>query len=294
MKKLAYALVCCLILVSNVRAEAPANGYDVQSLLNLPYYEGAGADAKRHKLDLFLPKGGENFPLVMFVHGGGWRHGDKEFLGLYARLGKALAQRGIGVAVPNYRLSPAVQHPEHVKDVARAFAWLYRNAAKYHGNPERLFVSGHSAGGHLAALFATNDKFLKAEGLELGTIKGVIPMSGVYDIPEESFIFDQAFTKDLQCRKDASPLAHVHAGLPPFLIIYADNELPYCGKDVAEHFCKALQEKKCSARSLEVSPRNHMSLIVNASKDNDPVFEAFRGFVDECCKLGAKNPANKE
>src|SRR5207245_11449596 len=117
---------------------------------------------------------------------------------------------------------------------------------------------------------------------DLRTVKGVIPMSGVYDIPEQSWVFDQAFGKDVQGRKDASPLANVHPGLPPFLIIYADNELPYCGKDVAEQFCKALQQKKITARSLEVSPRNHMSLIVNASKDDDPVSTAFRQFVSEC------------
>lgn len=270
------------------RAAAPAKTYEIQAVIDAPYYQGPGEHPKKHKLDLYLPRDCENFPVVMFVHGGAWRHGDKDFLGIYIRLGKSLARQGIGVAIPNYRLSPSVHHPEHIKDVARAFAWLHRNVGKHHGDPDRLFVCGHSAGGHLAALLATNDKFLKAEGLDLAAIKGVIPLSGVYKIPEGSFLFDQAFTKDIQIRKDASPIEHVHGGLPPFLIIYADNEMPYCGKEYAEAFCKSLQEKKCTARSLEVALRNHMSLIVNAAKPDDPVAEAFRDFIGECCKLCPK------
>ncbi len=280
----------CLGLVPNaiVGAAEPAKTYEIDSVIDLPYYQGEGEHPKKHKLDLYLPRGGEDYPVVLFVHGGAWRHGDKNFLGLYIRLAKSLARQGIGVAVANYRLSPAVQHPEHIKDVARAFGWLYHNIGKYHGNPDRLFVCGHSAGGHLAALLATNDKFLKGEGLDIAAVKGVIPMSGVYKIPDTSFVFDHAFSKDFDKRKEASPIDHVRAGLPPFLIIYADNEMPYCGKEYAEQFCKCLHDNKCTARSLEVGSRNHMSLIVNACKDDDPAAQAFRAFIGECCKMGEK------
>jgi acetyl esterase/lipase len=282
-----FSLLFCCLLAGPVRAGA-IKTFNVEKVKDVLYCEDDTETASRHKLDLFLPQGCENFPVLIFVHGGGWRHGDKGFLGIYAKLGESLARDGIGVAVPNYRLSPKVQHPEHVKDVARAFAWVQRNIRKYHGDPDRLFVCGHSAGGHLCALLATDDRYLRAEGLSRSAIKGVIPMSGVYKIPDTSWLFNQAFGPALESRKDASPLEHVQAGLPPFLVIYADNELPYCGKDDAEAFVQALRAKQCKVRSVEVSERTHMSLIVNASKDRDPVGEACRSFIDECCKLCAK------
>ena len=94
---------------------------------------------------------------------------------------------GIGAAVISYRLTPTVQHPGHIKDVARAFVWLHENIKKYGGRPDELFVCGHSAGGHLVALLATDESYLKAEGLALSDIKGVMPISGVYVIPDNFF-----------------------------------------------------------------------------------------------------------
>jgi hypothetical protein len=76
----------------------------------------------------------------------------------------------------------------------------------------------------------------------------------------------------------------IHPGLPPFLIFYADNDLPYCGKETSEEFCKALKDKQCSARAIEVTQRNHMSLVVNASRESDPVAEACRAFIEDRCK----------
>lgn len=281
-------LICALELVfaTTVAAEDAKAGksFAVEAHRDLAYYTGPDAHKTKHKLDLFLPKDCKDFPVLFFVHGGGWRHGDKNFLGIYARLGKYWAEQGVGVVVPNYRLSPSVQHPEHIKDVARAFAWTAQNIRKYKGNPECMFVCGHSAGGHLAALLATNDKFLKEEGIDRKTIKGVIPMSGVYQIPEDSWLFNQAFGKDADQRKDASPMLHLGDGLPPFLIIYAESDLPYCGKITSEAFRQALLEKKCLAQSLEIKERNHMTLIVKASAEGDPVVRAIREFMNKQTK----------
>src|SRR5262249_24390060 len=159
-------------------------------------------------------------PVLMFIHGGAWRIGDKSHFGLYSSVGMSFAEQGVGTVVPNYRLSPKVVHPAHVQDVARAFAWTHRNIKKYGGNPKQSFLSGHSAGGHLAALLATDDTYLKAEGLSLKDVKGVMPLSGLYEVTHHG-VFTPMFGKDLEVRKKASPLHHARADAPPFLIIYA-------------------------------------------------------------------------
>src|SRR5207237_768975 len=109
--------------------------------------------------------------------------GDKSWYGRYTEVGKCLARQGIGAVLINYRLSPAVKHPEHIKDVARAFAWTVKHTVGYGGNPDELFLCGHSAGGHLVSLLATETSYLTNEGVPISAIKGVIPVSGVYRIP---------------------------------------------------------------------------------------------------------------
>jgi acetyl esterase/lipase len=255
----------------------------VQVVPDVAYYEGTDADPLKHKLDLYLPKGRKDFPVIFFVHGGAWVHGDKGQMGIYRRLGNFWAGHGIGAVITNYRLTPKVTHPGHVRDVARAFAWAHRNIARYGGRADRMFVCGHSAGGHLVSLLATNESFLKAEGLTLRAIRGAIPLSGVYDIPAGQRLFDRVFGLDPAARKEASPIRHVHAGLPPFLIVYADRDLPMCGRETSEAFCKALTGKQCSALTVEAAKRNHVTLILNAGREDDVVAQRILKFVADHC-----------
>lgn len=162
---------------------AAADAVEVERFRDVTYYDGKDADSFRHRLDLYLPKGKKDYPVVVLVHGGAWMMGDNRHYGLYSSVGAYLASRGVGVALPNYRLSPGVKHPEHVKDVARAVAWVRANIARRGGDPERLFLAGHSAGGHLVSLLATDETYLKAEGMTAADLRGVISVSGVYRIP---------------------------------------------------------------------------------------------------------------
>jgi acetyl esterase/lipase len=141
------------------------------------------SDIFRHRLDIYHPSGVKQFPVVVLVHGGAWTIGDNRCCGLYTSVAEFLASRGIGVVMPNYRLSPLVKHPEHAKDVARAVAWTKSNIARYGGDPGKLFLAGHSAGGHLVALLATDERYLRGVGLEAANIRGVMGISGVYRIP---------------------------------------------------------------------------------------------------------------
>src|SRR5437868_14287147 len=164
---------------------APAFAGPVEIQRDVSYYDGADRNPVRHKLDLYLPKGVAKFPTVVFVHGGSWSMGSKDgFLFLPGHNatdhGRFFAERGIAAVFINYRLSPQVKHPEHVIDVARAFAWTRRNIVNYGGDADQLFLMGHSAGGHLVSLLASDPKYLMAEGLTPSNIRGVIPISGVF------------------------------------------------------------------------------------------------------------------
>jgi acetyl esterase/lipase len=158
--------------------------FAVKQVWGIAYYHGPDADARRQRLDLYLPKGLVDYPVVVLVHGGGWVMGDKRSCGLYAAVGRFLASQGIGAVLPNYRLSPQVKHPEHVRDVARAVAWTHAHIGEHGGRPDQLFLAGHSAGGHLVALLTTDKQYLQAEGLGTDIVKGVIGVSGIYRIPE--------------------------------------------------------------------------------------------------------------
>lgn len=250
----------------------------VRVILDVPYYQGADADPVKHMLDLYLPEG-RDFPVLFFIHGGAWRHGDKQNFGLYSTLGMFWARHGVGVVVPNYRLTPAVRHPAHIQDVARAFAWTRRHIAEYGGRPDEIFVGGHSAGGHLAALLATDDAYLRAEGMGTDAIRGVIPMSGVYDLSDGNGVFEATFGHDADKRSCAAPICHVRKGLPPFLIIYADNDLAPCGREPSERFGRALRGQGDEAETLQVPHRNHLSVLLNAVVETDPVPRAVRAFI---------------
>ena len=260
--------------------EAPAAAddtrYEVEGKPDLTYYDGPDADPKKHKLDLYLPKGKKDFPVVMFVHGGAWVFGDRKFFGVYEGVGKMFARHGVGAAVISYRLSPGVKHPEHVKDVARAFAWVHKNIGDYGGRADQLFVCGHSAGGHLVALLATDESYLQAEGLSLKDVKGAMPMSGVYAIPDG--FFNEAFGTDPAVRKKAGAINNVREGCPPFLIVCADKDFPFCELG-SENFCKALKAKKVPAETLKIKDRDHLSLVGDTTKDDDPCAKALLDFI---------------
>jgi arylformamidase len=271
-------LLLVVLMASAAPSAAEPAAFEQQSFRNVAYYQGPDADSVRHMLDVHVPKGQKDFPVLFFVHGGGWVKGNKDHLGIYTVLARAFNRHGIGVVCPNYRLSPDVKHPEHIRDVARAFAWTYKNIHKYGGRNDELFVSGHSAGGHLCALLATDESYLKAEGLSLNAIKGAMPLSGVFIIPPQS-MFDVAFGKDPNDRKQASPISHVRGDLPSFLVMFGDNDLPSCDRPGAEAFCKALLAQNCEANLCEIAHRNHLSILWSAINDSDPVMQSMLSFI---------------
>ncbi len=257
----------------------------VRESKNLAYIED---EEKKHKLNLFMPPGDKPAPVIVFIHGGAWKGGDRS---TYAGLGHRFAERGIGFAAISYRLSPAVKHPEHVKDCARAFAWVASNIEKHGGDPRRLFVMGHSAGGHLAALLALDPKYLAEVKIEPSTIKGVIPMSGPYVIPplpEDApgilRIFPEAFGSDKEVCVDASPITHVKNLKAPMLVLTEmDDNLKVRPSMVA--FKKAIEKEGVKgAEFVDAEGRNHNTIIANMfQKADDPYRDKIVEFVKKTC-----------
>src|SRR5262245_52571638 len=216
--------------------------FPVEKVKDVAYDSSPTADPVRHKLDLYLPKGAKSFPVMVFVHGGAWKSGNKN---LYEPLGETFAKQGIGTAVINYRLTDRkgeVKHPDHIHDVAKAFAWVKANCGKYGGDKDHLFLSGHSAGGHLVALLALDESYLKAEGCSTRDICGVTAVSGVYTITP--LVLGDIFGKDEDVCKAASPITHVKGHHPPFLIAYGNRDFPFMDL-MAEELGKKLKQCKC-------------------------------------------------
>lgn len=263
-------------------AKAPKTGgnFEVEVHKDIPYVEGKDVD-ERQKLNLYLPKGAKGYPTLFFIHGGGWTAGSRSG---FDRIGRTFAKNGVAFVSVGYRLSPRqgqearpgqVKHPGHIQDVAKGFAWTVANIRKYGGDPGAAFVSGHSAGGHLAALLATDADYLQAEKLSPGNIKGVIPVSGVFVISPR---MKNVFGDDAEVCKKASPQSHVRDGLPPFLILYGDGERNGLGRQ-AEKFAPALKEKKVEATVVVGKDRNHGSIMMRMAAEDDPATQAVLEFI---------------
>lgn len=242
---------------------------------HIRYYSGKGAVFHMHRLDVYQPKGIKDAPVILFVHGGGWNTGDKM---LDFKLGHSLARYGFVTVVINYRLSPWFRHPAHVRDVARAFDWVKKNIESYGGNPKDVFLCGHSAGGHLISLLALNPKYLDEVGRSNNEIRGVIPVSGVYRVVEIGHLFPQVFDQDQRTLRDASPELHVGESQPSFLIIYADNDLPWLGQQ-AEALAGKLREKGTPVRVLKVGFRMHHLIAWKIGDWDDPATRAILDFI---------------
>ncbi|HLJ46217.1 MAG TPA: alpha/beta fold hydrolase [Bryobacteraceae bacterium] len=229
---------------------------------DIAYALGKPEDAGKHNLDIYTPQGKKNFPVLIFIHGGSWRSGDRSN---YPALANRFAKEGIGVVVPSYRLMPANPHPAQVDDATAAVSWTIAHVAEYGGDPKKIYLAGHSAGGHLAAYAGLNPKFWP-------NLKGVLPLSGVYDV--------RAIPGFKEDGEKASPMTHIRAGAPPFLVEYCQNDYPTLTVQ-ARDFAAALKSAGDSVEVVYVPGENHISEIVNVYKDDDPIALAVLHFIQQ-------------
>jgi len=229
----------------------------------------AYSDAAGPTLDLYVPDpsgAAGKAPLLILVHSRFWsQQRGKRYID--TQFARPLLAEGVAVAVVRHRLAPEHRHPDHAQDVASAVAWLVKHAARYGYDRDRIYLGGHSSGAHLAALVALNPGYLAAHGLRPNRLAGVIGISGVYDLdpalepsPEEQAFYKSAFGGS-KARRDASPMFHVHAEAPPFLLISAQQDIPGYF-DAASDFAAAL--RGAGAKEAEfyfILGRDHQTVL---------------------------------
>ena len=181
----------------------------------------AYGDLPRQRMDVYRPVDADgDTPLVVFFYGGGWQEGSKS---KYEFVASALTQSGIAVAIPDYRLYPEVTFPAFVEDGAAAVAWLVEHASDFAVDDNAIFIMGHSAGAHIAALIALDSTYLDARGLPASTIRGLIGLSGPYDfLPIESGYLLDVFPAE--SRERSQPINFVSAEAPPTLLIHGTDD----------------------------------------------------------------------
>lgn len=285
----AFALVTALPFVPAPRAaETAAPSGERVEHLDVRYATVAGVEPRFHSLDIHAPKGAKGAPVVIYVHGGYWKAGDKWQKG---HLPGFFCSQGYVFVTVNYRLAPAVQHPAQVQDVARAVAWVHDHIAEYGGDPGQLYLAGHSAGAHLVALIGTDARRLAEAGKSLSILRAVIPLdSAAMDLRDVAANdrrpdspYRDAFGTDPAAWADASPIVHAEKGrgFPPFLMVVAYGPAIANKKAGVDAFAAALRRAGTRAEVVDASSfREHQSLMTEFGAPDDLIAKAFLEFIE--------------
>lgn len=265
----------------------PLFAEDMKVHRGLPY---ARPKNQRQMLDVYAPAKGKNHPVVLWIHGGGWRKGDKARM---QNKPQAFVDKGYVLVSTNYRFVPNVTVKEMTGDIAKAIRWIHDHAKEYGGDPNAIFVMGHSAGAHLAALVCTDERYVKAEGLSLSIIKGCVPVDvSVYDIPKRlkdsgsvpPDTFKKVFGESEETHRDLSPVTHVAKGkhIPSFLILHVAARPET--KAQSHWLAKKLKEAGVSAKVVAAKGTNHGTINANLGLANDPPTQEMFQFMSEALK----------
>ena len=255
---------------------------------------------ERQVLDIYTPEQSaqKSLPVIFWIHGGGWAVGDKSDVAIKP---KVLTERGFVFVSTNYRLLPDVEMDVLTRDIAKSLGWVHKNIAKYGGNPNRIFVGGHSAGAQLAALICTDHRYLKEEGVTFESLRGCIPVDGdTYDIPKVimtaefrqaiyggkmfNFGHRQKFGNDPEKHVDFSAVTHITKGkgIPPFLILYFPGN-PNTNAQ-ARRLEAVLKTADIPVSVYGKRDSNHSRLNNDLGKPDDPATKELFQFLDATIK----------
>jgi acetyl esterase/lipase len=252
----------------------------------IPYAEPKN---ERQMLDVYAPTKGKNLPVVVWIHGGGWRRGDKADV---HNKPQAFADKGFILVSISYRFVPNVTVDQIAGDVAKAIRWTHDHARDYGGDPNAIIVAGHSAGAQLAALVCTDDRYLKAEKLSFSIIKGCVPVDGdTYDVPMQITTVEEKRAKsyrmtfgDEASQKNLSAVTHVAKGknIPPFLILHVADHPET--KAQSQRLVKVLEAAGISAKAYPAEGKNHTTINNDLGLADDRPTQEMFGFLSAVLK----------
>lgn len=235
---------------------------------NLQY----GADAAQ-SIDLFL-SAEANSPVVVFIHGGYWQSLDKSD---FSYIAKPYIEDGFNFAAVNYRLAPSVSMAEIVSDVRNAMLWLYRNVRSYRCDPERIYVTGSSAGGHLTAMMLSTDwQSLSAPS---NLVKGGCALSGLYDLePIRLCYLNQKIRLDQQSAREYSPILRIPAAAPPLLIAVGGDESSEFHRQQAL-YVQAWREADLIVQEIQQPNGHHFDMCDRLGDRREPLYQTVVGMI---------------
>lgn len=225
--KLLFSLLFLLLHLPEAWTQVSVDSLSYRTDSDLLYRdseaEGFTAYMKeRCRLDVYYPKNAKGFGTVVWFHGGGLSAGERF-------IPEQLKKQGLAVVAVNYRLDPQVSSPAYIEDAAASVAWVFAHIADYGGDPELIFVSGHSAGGYLASMIGLDKQWLAAFGIDANRIAGLIPYSG-HTITHFTIRKERGLGWEKPQVDEFAPLWHVRADAPPMVLITGDRELELYGR----------------------------------------------------------------
>jgi arylformamidase len=240
------------------------------ALIDLAYGGSTG-----ERLDLFPVPGASRAPVLAFIHGGYWQALDK---GDHSDLAPAFVDRGIAFASLNYDLAPKAAIGDMIAQVRNALAYLHDHAGRLGLDPERIFVAGHSAGGHLA-VSALDRSWPPARGLPRDLVKGALSLSGVYDLEPMRLSYHQAVLGlDADQVAAWSPARSVPADAGPLLLAVGGDETQEFRLQQAE-FLDAWRAAGLRARTVDLPDRHHFDVVETLADPDHPLHQALAGLI---------------
>jgi len=269
----------------------PPESKDQPDFLTIQYKE-TESDPNLTSLDIYTPDSPGLHPVMIYVHGGGWQRGDKKNVGHKSDF---FTEEGFMFVSVNYRLSPEVMYPLHVQDVADAAAWVAQNAGQYRGDPDRIFIMGHSAGAHLVSLLGADEKYMENSGYSLEILKGVISLdTGLLDIPlqvetqkSSLRLVKSAISNNAETWKEASPVHHVEAGkgIPPYLLVYVSSRERSAGVQ-AKNMKQKFEEEGVTCEVYRAENKTHQTLNQEIGTTGDEPTAKIMEFIESILNEG--------